>query len=262
MAGVERNFTMLDADHGSQTIFGREFPNAPKSGFDAIHNPEGLAEMKNRPINKRFVEVGSKNLEGILRVPKDSIGLVVFAHGAGSSHLSPRNNFVAESLGQRGIATLLFDLLTEAEAFDRNNVFDIPLLSERLLEAVSWAHIETELVGLPVGLFGSSTGAAAALVAAAHAPDRVDVVVSRGGRADMAGEALPKVRSPTLLIVGGRDGIVVNMNEEASNVLCCKKRLEIVLGATHLFEEPGALDQVVALAGDWFEKYLHVAGEK
>ena len=218
--------------------------------------------MSNTTIKKRFVAVGSKDLEGILRVPETLVGLVIFAHGAGSSRLSPRNNFVAESLGQRGIATLLFDLLTEKEALDRNNVFDIPLLSERMVEAISWAHSEPELSSLPVGLFGSSTGAAAALVAAARAPDDVDVVVSRGGRADMAGEALPKVQAPTLLIVGGRDGVVINMNEEASDALVCKNRLEIVPGATHLFEEPGTLDQVVVLAADWFETHFRAAGKK
>ena len=218
--------------------------------------------MSNSSIEKRFVEVGSKDLEGILRVPEDPVGLVVFAHGAGSSRLSPRNNFVAESFGRRGIATLLFDLLTEEEALDRNNVFDIPLLSERMVEAIGWARADPELSALPVGLFGSSTGAAAALVAAARAPDDVDVVVSRGGRADLAGKELPKVRAPTLLIVGGRDGVVIEMNEEASSALRCKKQLEIVPGATHLFEEPGALDQVVALAADWFETHLRAAGKK
>lgn len=254
--------TTLDPDHCTNMSFSREFRNAPINGFEAIHCVEGIVAMSNLSIEKRFVEVGSKGLEGILRLPGDSIGLVVFAHGAGSSRLSPRNNFVAESFGQRGIATLLFDLLTEEEALDRNNVFDIPLLSKRMVEAIGWAHAEPELSDLPVGLFGSSTGAAAALVAAARAPDDVDVVVSRGGRADLAGEELPKVQAPTLLIVGGRDGIVIEMNEEASRALRCEKQLEIVPGATHLFEEPGTLDQVVGLAADWFEMHLRAAGEK
>lgn len=210
-------------------------------------------------IEKRYITVGSKELEGILRVPGDVIGLVVFAHGAGSSRLSPRNNFVAERLGEKGIATLLFDLLTEEEALDRTNVFDIPLLSERMIEAIEWARAEPELSSLPVGLFGSSTGAAAALVAAARAPEDVDVVVSRGGRPDLAKEELPKVQAPTLLVIGGRDGVVIELNEAASNSLRCEKRVEIVPGATHLFEEPGTLDQVVNMAADWFETHLRAA---
>jgi len=205
---------------------------------------------------KSIVAVGPRGLEGILRVPRKSIGLVVFAHGAGSSRLSPRNNFVAEQLEKKGIATLLFDLLTEAEAADRNNVFDIPLLSERMIEAVGWVRGEPELSDLPIGLFGSSTGAAAALVAAARAPEDVDVVVSRGGRPDLAGDVLPQVQAPTLLIVGAWDNIVIELNEAAAAALRCEHRLEIVPGATHLFEEPGTLDQVVSQAGDWFETHF------
>ena len=208
---------------------------------------------------KRYVIIGSKKLEGILRVPRDVIGLVVFAHGAGSSRLSPRNNFVAERLGEKGIATLLFELLTKEEALDRANVFDIPLLSERMIDAIGWARTEPELSGLPVGLFGSSTGAAAALVAAARAPEDVDVVVSRGGRPDLAGAELSKVQAPTLLVVGGRDGVVIELNDAAANSLRCEKRVEIVPGATHLFEESGTLDQVVNFAADWFEMHLRAA---
>jgi len=218
--------------------------------------------MSDTSIEKQFVEVGSKTLEGILRLPENPVGLVVFAHGAGSSRLSPRNNFVAESFGKRGIATLLFDLLTEDEASDRNNVFDISLLGKRVVEAIGWAKSEPSLSALPIGLFGSSTGAAAALVAAARAPGDVDVVVSRGGRADMAGEDLPRVQAPTLLVVGGKDGVVIDLNKEASSALRCTKQLEIVSGATHLFEEPGTLDQVVDLAADWFETHLRAAGEE
>ncbi|MYM55708.1 dienelactone hydrolase family protein [Thalassovita mangrovi] len=206
-----------------------------------------------------IVSVGPKQLEGILRVPDDPIGLVIFAHGAGSSHRSPRNNHVAEALGQRGIATLLFDLLTEEEALDRRNVFDIPLLGGRMVAAVDWAMGQPALADLSVALFGSSTGAAAALVAAAQAPDRFASVVSRGGRPDLAGQVLPEVRAPVLMIVGGHDGPVIDLNEAAAAQMTCPHEIKIVPGATHLFEEPGTLDQVIDLAGDWFE--THFSGE-
>ncbi len=202
------------------------------------------------------VRVGSKALEGILRVPDGAIGLVIFSHGAGSSRLSPRNTYVAERLGQRDIATLLFDLLTEPEARDRTNVFDIPLLSRRLGEAVAWAKQQPALAGMPVGLFGSSTGAAAALVAAAASQAEIAAVVSRGGRPDLAGDALPEVTAPTLLIVGGADRGVIELNERAAEVLRCDTRLVLVPHATHLFEEPGTLDQVVDHAADWFAARL------
>ncbi|WP_212524321.1 alpha/beta family hydrolase [Actibacterium sp. MT2.3-13A] len=215
--------------------------------------------MSDKAEEKRIVWIGNKRLEGILRRPAGPIGLAIFAHGAGSSHLSPRNNRVAEALGQRGIATLLFDLLTIEEAADRANVFDIPLLSVRLLEALDWAQDQPGLGALPVGLFGASTGAAAALVAAARAPERIDAVVSRGGRADMAGDELPRVRAPVLLIVGGLDHPVIEMNEAAAGEMTCAHRLEIVPGATHLFEEPGTLDRVVELAGDWFTEHFRAA---
>ena len=208
---------------------------------------------------KRIVAVGNKRLEGILRLPADPIGLVIFAHGAGSSHLSPRNNRVAEALGQRRIATLLFDLLTLGEAADRANVFDIPLLSARMIEALDWAQDQPGLSALPIGLFGSSTGAAAALVAAARAPEQINSVVSRGGRPDMAGDELAQVRAPVLLVVGGLDYTVIELNEAAAEKLTCEQRLEIVPGATHLFEEPGTLDQVVELAGDWFATHFAAA---
>jgi pimeloyl-ACP methyl ester carboxylesterase len=205
---------------------------------------------------KRIVSVGPGKLEGILRDRDGARGLVIFAHGAGSSRLSPRNNHVAEQFGARGIATLLFDLLTDAEARDRANVFDIPLLSERMIEAIGWARADPGLSRLPVGLFGASTGAAAALVAAARAPGDVAALVSRGGRPDLAGGTLAKVRAPTLLIVGGEDHVVIGLNEAASRALGCEHRLAIVPGATHLFEEPGTLDQVVDLAADWFETHF------
>jgi dienelactone hydrolase len=209
---------------------------------------------------KRIVTVGPKQLEGILRRPRSSSGLVIFAHGAGSSRLSPRNNYVADRLAYRAIATLLFDLLTEEEAGDRANVFDIPLLSERMIDAVRWARNEPELSDLPLGLFGASTGAAAALVAAARAPEDVRTVVSRGGRPDLAGTALAKVKAPTLLVVGGADYGVIELNEQAAQQMRCQKRVTIVPGATHLFEEPGTLDQVVDLAAEWFEAQFSGGG--
>lgn len=216
--------------------------------------------MTGTEAQKQVVSVGTKALEGFLRLPPEPLGLVIFAHGAGSSHLSKRNNFVAEQLGKRGIATLLFDLLTEKEETDRANVFDIPLLSRRLIEAMDWAEANAEAPSLPTGLFGSSTGAAAALVAAAQAPARVKAVVSRGGRPDMARDWLADVRAPVLLIVGGADYQVIELNEFAADRLTCPHKLEIVPGATHLFEEPGTLEQVVDLAGAWFECYLPGTG--
>lgn len=205
---------------------------------------------------KRIVSVTDKRLEGFLRVPAGATGLVVFVHGAGSSHLSTRNNHVAEELATRGFATLLFDLLTEAEASDRANVFDIGLLSRRTIDAIGWARGRADIGDLPLGLFGSSTGAAAALAAAAERPGEVRAVVSRGGRPDLAGTRLSRVRAPVLLIVGGADHQVLDLNRTAAAQLDCPNTLEIVPGATHLFEEPGALDRVVDLAGDWFEAHL------
>jgi putative phosphoribosyl transferase len=204
----------------------------------------------------RRVIVGPKQLEGILTVPEPAIGLVIFAHGSGSSRLSPRNTYVAEKLQERGIATLLFDLLTEEEAGDRRNVFHTALLASRLEEALVWSREDADTAALPVGLFGASTGSAAALVTAAENPGEIAAIVSRGGRPDMAGEALAQIRAPTLLIVGGADTAVLELNEEASAALNCTKHLHVVPGATHLFEEPGALDEVVAAAGDWFAQHL------
>lgn len=207
-------------------------------------------------IPSRDVQIGTNRLDGMLAVPANAKGLVIFAHGSGSSHRSPRNIRVARDFNARGLATLLFDLLTEREAVDRAKVFDIPLLGARVAEAVRWVRKDSEVARLRIGLFGASTGAAAALVAAAHMSDAVAAVVSRGGRPDLAGGFLPRVRAPTLLIVGGSDVVVIELNEQALAKLACDKRLEIVPGATHLFEEPGALDHVVALAGGWFETHL------
>jgi putative phosphoribosyl transferase len=221
-----------------------------------ITRPEGPVRKDQSLPASRNVQVGSHHLDGTLTVPADAKGLVIFAHGSGSSRLSPRNMRVARAFNAPGLATLLFDLLTDGEAGDRRNVFDIPLLGARVAEAVVWARKDRDTAHLAVGLFGASTGAAAALVAAAKAPDDVAAVVSRGGRPDLAGASLPCVHAPTLLIVGGADYGVIELNEQALAQLSCTKRLEIVPGATHLFEEPGTLDQVVELAAGWFERHL------
>jgi len=197
----------------------------------------------------------SVHLEGELTIPKYAAGVVLFAHGSGSSRLSPRNQFVAEALQNRGIGTLLFDLLTEEESGDRENVFDIDFLTHRLSDATRWLRHREGTSNYPLGYFGASTGAAAALVAAAQ-DKTVGAVVSRGGRPDLAIRHLAGVRSPTLLIVGGHDFGVIELNEKAYRVLRCEKSLKIVPGATHLFEEPGALEQVAQLAGDWFGRHL------
>lgn len=198
---------------------------------------------------------GGVAVEGILEIPPGARGVVLFAHGAGSSRLSPRNRYVADALVRAGVGTLLFDLLTEEEAADRRNVFDIPLLAERLLDATAWVRGRPESQDLPVGYFGASTGAAAALLAAARDPT-IAAIVSRGGRPDLASAALPEVRAPTLLIVGGHDIPVLDLNQAAYERLRCEKALEVVPHAGHLFEEPGALEAVVRLATGWFTRYL------
>lgn len=199
-------------------------------------------------------------LSASLRLPAEPLGLVVFAHGSGSSRFSPRNAFVARHLNAAGFATLLADLLTVAEEESERATgslrFDIGLLTERLGAVVEWAGAQPALRLLACGLFGASTGAAAALAAAAERPDAVAAVVSRGGRPDLAGRALHRVRAPTLLIVGGGDTAVLALNEAALVRLRCVKRIAIVAGATHLFEEPGALDAVARLAAEWFRRHL------
>ncbi len=195
-------------------------------------------------------------LPGDLGTPAHPFGVVVFAHGSGSSRNSPRNRQVAGALRAAGLATLLFDLLTPEEAADRANVFDIPLLADRMCAALRWIGRQPGFAGLPVGLFGASTGASAALLAAAQMPDAARAVVSRGGRPDLAGAALAQVRAPTLLVVGGEDHQVIDLNRAALAALTCTKALQIVPGATHLFEEPGTLDQVVSLAQGWFTMHL------
>lgn len=203
------------------------------------------------------IPVTGARVGGILAVPDGADGIVLFAHGAGSSRFSPRNQYVAGVLLDAGLGTLLFDLLTEAESADRANVFDIELLTARVIGATRWVHEREETANLRVGYFGASTGAAAALVAAAELGPEVGAVVSRGGRPDMAGaEHLRRVLAPTLLIVGGRDEPVIGMNRQAYDELRVEKRLEIVPGATHLFEEPGALERVASLARDWCLEHL------
>lgn len=212
-------------------------------------------------VRKRDVAVGPRRLGGALDIPDRPIGLILFAHGSGSSRFSRRNAFVAGELSEKGFATLLMDLLTEEEARDRRNVFDIPLLAARVVEAIDWAATELFLHRLPIGLFGASTGAAAALVAAAQRPELVKAVVSRGGRPDLAGEALSQVRAPTLLIVGSLDFEVLQLNRQALRHLAAEARLDIVPGATHLFEEPGTLELVVESAADWFTSSLSRTGD-
>jgi putative phosphoribosyl transferase len=202
------------------------------------------------------VTAGRITLQAILGLPKTPLGVVVFAHGSGSGRLSPRNTFVARALQDGGLATLLIDLLEEEEAEDRRKVFDIDLLATRLQVASEWLAHHDRTRGLPLGSFGASTGAGAALQAAAHAPASVAAVVSRGGRPDLAAPYLPEVKAPTLLIVGGHDYPVIEMNQEAYAMLACPKQLIIVPGATHLFEEPGTLEQVAEHARAWFQKYL------
>ena len=206
------------------------------------------------------IPVMNAALNGDLAIPPSAAGLVLFAHGSGSSRKSPRNRAVAAALWTGGFATLLLDLLTEGEERVDNitaqHRFDIELLAKRLTVAVDWARAEPRTAGLPIGLFGASTGAAAALVAAAARPNDVKAVVSRGGRPDLAAPVLDRVRAPTLLIVGGDDREVIVLNQQALRTIGCTKHLAIVPGATHLFEEPGTLERVSELARDWFTQYV------
>lgn len=206
------------------------------------------------------IESGPAQLEGDLLIPPDAQGLVIFAHGSGSSRFSPRNKQVATVLNRAGLATLLMDLLTpeeeEVDQTTRHLRFDIPFLAQRVGSAIEWASEYPRTHRLSIGLFGASTGAAAALAAAAHRPRMVKAVVSRGGRPDLAERALPRIHCPTLLIVGGEDTAVIDYNEEAFDLLECIKRLEIVPGATHLFEEPGAMEHVADLTARWFVEQL------
>jgi len=206
------------------------------------------------------IAAGRATLDGNLTIADGATPLVLFAHGSGSSRHSPRNQFVARTLNDAGLATLLFDLLTpEEEAIDlltREHRFNIGLLSERLVHATKWAQQQEQTRDLRIGYFGSSTGGGAALVAAAEIPQDIGAVVSRGGRPDLAGDALPRVQAPTLLIVGGEDDIVIELNEQARDRMRCEVKLEIVPRATHLFEEPGTLEKVAQLASDWFVHHM------
>jgi putative phosphoribosyl transferase len=202
------------------------------------------------------VQGSGVEVAGDLSVPEGARGVVLFAHGSGSSRHSPRNRYVADALEQAGLATLLFDLLTVSEEADRTNVFDIGLLARRLLDVTTSLSSRPDTRDLRIGYFGASTGAAAALSAAADPQARISAIVSRGGRPDLAGTALEQVAAPTLLIVGGRDTTVLDLNRAAQARLRCENRLEIVPGATHLFEEPGALERVAELAANWFTTHL------
>src|ERR1700736_213841 len=207
-------------------------------------------------MNEVRIPAGSTTLDGNLTILEQTKALVLFAHGSGSSRHSPRNQFVARTLNDAGLATLLFDLLTaEEESVDlytRQHRFNIGLLAERLVYVTKWAKQQKQMKDVHIGYFGSSTGGGAALVAAAELPEEVGAVVSRGGRPDLAGDACPKVKAPTLLIVGGEDHVVIELNEQARVQMTCECKIDIVPGATHLFEEPGALEKVAKLASDWF----------
>ena len=209
------------------------------------------------------IPAGGATVEGMLEIPERAVGLVLFAHGSGSSRHSPRNNYVAGVLRASGVGTLLMDLLTPEEDRDYSRRFDIGLLTQRLLEAARWVGAQESTCALPLGFFGASTGAAAALEAAAALGEQTCAVVSRGGRPDLAGaDALARVSAPTLLIVGGEDDVVIELNRAAYACLSCPKELEIVPGATHLFEEPGTLERVAADAAAWFERWLVKQGEQ
>lgn len=204
------------------------------------------------------------HLNADLLLPDGAKGLVVFVHGSGSGRLSPRNQQVARYFAERGLGALLFDLLSEAEQrFDAVTCelrFDIALLAERIIEVIDWLQRHSELARLHIGLFGASTGAAAALIAAAQRPQAIHALVSRGGRTDLAGQAVAQVRAPTLQIVGGQDIVVLRLNREVCTRLQCEQQLHVVAGATHLFIEPGALEEVARLAADWFQRYLDGGG--
>jgi putative phosphoribosyl transferase len=216
----------------------------------------------NHEVDEHTVDVpaGHLRLKGTLGIPSSPTGIVLFAHGSGSSRFSSRNRFVARVLRDAGLATLLLDLLSpseeEVDEITRHHRFDIPMLADRLVATIDWMKAESRTSTLPVGLFGASTCGGAALVAAAKRPERVAAVVSRGGRPDLAADALPRVEAPTLLIVGGYDEVVISLNEQARDAMRAEVRLEIVPRATHLFEEPGALEAVAKLARDWFVNHL------
>ena len=245
-----RNFAPT-RDEDVMELCGRaraEFRKATASQARTETSPGRDAEVE--------VPVGAVTLAGHLTIPAEPTGIVVFAHGSGSSRHSPRNRYVAQVLNQAGLATLLFDLLTPDEEGNRALVFDIGRLAHRLVEVTSWLMTQPDTARLPIGYFGASTGAGAALRAATDARLDIRAVVSRGGRPDLAGELLSKVHTPTLLIVGGRDEVVLDLNRRARAAMPCECRIAIVPGATHVFPEPGTLEQAAALARDWFTTYL------
>jgi putative phosphoribosyl transferase len=219
----------------------------------------GILETREQSVS---IPASAKLVEGDLRIPAESKGCVLFAHGSGSSRFSRRNRYVASVLNRVGLATLLIDLLTpdeeETDRFTAQLRFDIPLLADRLAGAVDWMSDNPEISKLPIGLFGASTGAAAALICATSHPGEIKAVVSRGGRPDLAESELPRVQCPTLLIVGDCDDVVIDLNRKALAQLQCIKRLELVPGATHLFEEPGTLGTAASLATNWFVEYLKI----
>jgi dienelactone hydrolase len=269
--GAEESCARLAA-HADEVVCAQIPPHFQAVGlwyvrFDQTSDEEVLdllhksAAARTAPRSVRIPVGDQVTLSGDLTIPAGATGLVVFAHGSGSSRFSPRNVFVAGALNQRKLATLLVDLLTDDEERDDSRTgrlrFDVVLLAERLVGIAEWTAGDAAVNSLPLGLFGASTGAGAALVASARLQRRVRAVVSRGGRPDLAGPALPQVAAPTLLIVGSNDEAVLQLNERAmSEMTAANARLELVHGATHLFEEPGALDRVAELAGDWFTRYL------
>ena len=261
---VRRVLWQLWAEHDAGVLGARPHPSgaAQASGKGEMADRDAQRDQVAQPARKEelAIPVSSVRLEGTLGLPSSADGLVVFVHGSGSSRFSARNRYVAESLNEAGLGTLLFDLLTaredEIDARTGELRFDIPLLTDRLIGVLDWLGKQSELRQLSVGLFGASTGAAAALNASAARPRQVKAVVSRGGRPDLAQNALPFVRSPTLLIVGGLDDVVIALNKRAAAQMRCEHRIEIVPGATHLFEESGKLEAVARLARDWFGEHL------
>ena len=241
------------------------FENDSEPALPALPQPDKALSPENRrrEVEGRLVRVTVPHvtLEGNLEIPEGAVGIVLFAHGSGSGRRSPRNRYVAHILRQGGLGTLLIDLLTpEEEVIDMQTAhlrFDIPLLAERLMGVTDWLTHQSSTQHLRIGYFGASTGSGAALMATAERPDVVKVVVSRGGRPDLAGPALARVKAPVLLIVGGEDFPVIELNRDAMTKLKGDKKLEIIPGATHLFEEPGTLEEVSHLAREWFQRYLH-----
>jgi putative phosphoribosyl transferase len=217
-----------------------------------------MTTLHHNPFIEKEVEIaaGDKVVRGTLVLPGAAAAAVVFAHGSGSGRFSPRNQYVARVLNEAGLATLLVDLLEEHEAGDRALVFDIPLLARRLRCAAQWLSAQPETSPMRLGYFGASTGAGAALLAAGHEPESVGAIVSRGGRPDLARDVLPFVTAPTRLIVGGDDEIVIELNREAYDLLACQRQLDVVPGASHLFTEPGTLEEVARLAREWFLRHL------